>query len=416
MSSTAFRTAAGVTFRYRGVRPDGSQVSGEIEAADDSDAIARIRRTGAAPVELRVVPAGQAGPARGGRPYARRSTAISRALVGELAVLLGAGLPLDRALALAIGNIEDAKPAQAMGALLAAVREGAPLSRAMLENPALFSPAEAAMAEAGEAGGRLAEALERLSEMLEQAAELRRILVTAMIYPIALLIIAIAVIGLMLLYVVPQFEHLLDASRVQLPTATLAVITASRLLREEGLWGLIGLIAFGFKRYGALARPAMRQAIDARILFVPLLGELLRRIDTARFAQTLAALLDGGVPLPHALLLAQRTISNSVMSAAVGQVAEGLRQGGGLAGPLAEAKVLPRLALAFVRTGEETSELALMLGRLAVVLDRDVRTRLERLVAIITPTITVVLGAIVATIIASIMSAILGFNDLAVAQ
>lgn len=399
-------------YRYRAVRADGSQVTGEIEAADNSDAIARIRRTGASPVELRLVAPGRSAPVR----TARQPKAISRALIGELAVLLNAGLPLDRALALAIGNIENAGAAEAMGALLSAVREGAPLSRAMLDNPALFSPAEAAMAEAGEAGGRLAEALERLSQMLEQAAELQRLVVTSMIYPVALLVIAIAVIGLMLLYVVPQFEHLIDASRVQLPTMTMVVITASRLLRADGLWGLTGLIVLGLALRQALARPAVRRAIDAQVLHVPLLGELLRRIDTARFAHTLGALLDGGVPLPGALLLAQRTISNSVMAAAIGKVAEGLREGGGLAAPLAAAKVLPRLAMAFVRTGEETSELALMLGRLGVVLDRDVRTRLERLVAIITPTITVILGAVVATIIASVMSAILGFNDLAVSQ
>ena len=401
-----------IAFRYRAVRPDGSQVSGEIEAADNSDAIARIRRSGASPVELRAVEAESSGPAR---PARRQSKAISRALISELAVLLSAGLPLDRALSLAIGNIENAKAAEAMGALLAAVREGAPLSRAMLDNPALFSPAEAAMAEAGEAGGRLAEALERLSEMLEQEAELQRILVTSMIYPIALLVIAVGVIGLMLLYVVPQFENLLDNSKVQLPTATVVVIGASRVLREDGLYGLLGLFALGFGLRQLLARPAARKSMDAYVLRMPLLGELLRRIDTARFAHTLGALVDGGVPLPNALLLAQRVISNSVISSAIGKVAEGLREGGGLAGPLAATKVLPRLALAFVRTGEETSELALMLRRLAVVLDRDVRTRLERLVAILTPTITVVLGAIVATIIASIMSAILGFNDLAVA-
>jgi general secretion pathway protein F len=398
-------------FRYRAVRPDGSQISGEIEAADNTDAIARIRRSGASPVELRLVEAGRAQAAEKAR---RQPRAISRALISELAVLLGAGLPLDRALALAIDNIENPAAAQAMGALLVAVREGAPLSRAMRDNPALFTPAEAAMAEAGEAGGKLAEALERLSDMLEQEAELQRILITSMIYPIALLVIAVGVIGLMLLYVVPQFEHLLDNAKVALPTATLVVIGASRLLREDGIYGLIALVALGFGLRQMLARPQVRKAIDAQVLRVPLLGELLRRIDTARFAHTLGALVEGGVPLPNALLLAQRVIANSVIAAAIGKVAEGLREGGGLAGPLAASGVLPRLALAFVRTGEETSELALMLRRLAVVLDRDVRSRLERLVAILTPTITVVLGAVVATIIASIMSAILGFNDLAV--
>ncbi len=405
--------SATLAFRYRAVRPDGSQIAGEIEAIDNGDALARIRRTGAAPIELRAVERGSTAQPRKGR---RQPRAISRALIGELSVLLGAGLPLDRALALAIDNIENPAAAQAMGALLVAVREGAPLSRAMLDNPTLFSPAEAAMAEAGEAGGKLAEALERLSEMLEQEAALQRILVTSMIYPVALLVIAVSVIGLMLLYVVPQFESLLDNTKAQLPAATMAVIGASRILREDGLWGLLALVALGFGLRQALARPAVKRSLDAQMLRMPLLGELLRRIDTARFAHTLGALVEGGVPLPNALLLAQRVIGNTVIAAAIGKVAEGLREGGGLAGPLAASKVLPRLALAFVRTGEETSELALMLRRLAVVLDRDVRTRLERLVAILTPTITVVLGAVVATIIASIMSAILGFNDLAVSQ
>jgi len=218
--------SAALAYRYRAVRPDGSQVSGEIEAADNRDAIARIRRSGATPIELQVVESGAA---------RRQPRSISRALIGELAVLLGAGLPLDRALALAIDNIENPDAARAMGALLVTVREGAPLSRAMLDNPALFTPAEAAMAEAGEAGGKLAEALERLSDMLEQEAALQRLLITSMIYPIALLVIAVSVIGLMLLYVVPQFEHLIDNTRGQLPTATLAVIGASRLLREDGL-------------------------------------------------------------------------------------------------------------------------------------------------------------------------------------
>ena len=196
----------------------------------------------------------------------------------------------------------------------------------------------------------------------------------------------------------------------------MAVIGASRALRAYGLWALPVLAGLGFAGRQMLARPGARRWFDARVLRVPVLGELVRRVDTARFAHTLGALVDGGVPLPNALMLAQRTIGNSVIADAIGAVAAGLREGGGLSGPLAAAGVLPRLALGFVRTGEETSELAMMLRRLAMVLDRDVRTRLERLVAILTPTITVVLGAVVATIIASIMTAILGFNDLAVSQ
>lgn len=406
---------AAPAFRYRAMRTDGRIVAGQLDAASESDALAQIRRSGNTPVELRLITAGtSAAPA--GERITRRNAAISRAVIAELAVLLKAGLPLDRALALAVGNIDDPAAAEAMGMLLSAVREGAPISRAMLDNPALFSPGEAAMAEAGEANGKLGEAMERLSQMLEQAAELRRLVITSMIYPIALSVIAVAVILMMLLFVVPQFERLLDNNQAELPFASLAVIAASQFLRAWGLWLLAGLVVIGLVLRNLLARPASRIRFDQIMLGLPLVGDLVRRIETARFAHTLGALLEGGVPLPGALALSQRTVSNTAIAAAIATIAEGVREGGGLSAPLAATGMLPHLAIGFIRTGEETSQLALMLSRLAVVLDRDVRTRLQRLVAILTPAITIVLGTAVAVIIASVMSAILGFNELAVSR
>lgn len=404
---------AAPAFRYRAMRADGRIVAGQLDAANESEALAQIRRSGNTPVELRLIPAGSAA-TPSGEPISRRNSAISRAVIAELAVLLKAGLPLDRALALAVGNIDDPAAAEAMGMLLSAVREGAPISRAMLDNPALFSPGEAAMAEAGEANGKLGEAMERLSQMLEQAAELRRLVITSMIYPIALSVIAVGVILMMLLFVVPQFERLLDTNKVELPFASMAVIAASQFLRAYGLWLLAGLVALGLALRNLLARPASRIRFDQLMLGLPLVGDLVKRIEIARFSHTLGALLEGGVPLPNALALSQRTIGNTAISTAIATIAEGVREGGGLSAPLAATGMLPHLAIGFIRTGEETSQLALMLSRLAVVLDRDVRTRLERLVAILTPAITIVLGTAVAAIIAAVMSAILGFNELAV--
>lgn len=407
--------SAAPAFRYRAMRTDGRIVAGQLDAANESDALAQIRRSGNTPVELRLITAGTPAAATG-ESISRRNSAISRAVIAELAVLLKAGLPLDRALALAVGNIDDPAAAEAMGMLLSAVREGAPISRAMRDNPALFSPGEAAMAEAGEANGKLGEAMERLSQMLEQAAELRRLVITSMIYPIALSVIAVAVILMMLLFVVPQFERLLDNNQVELPFASMAVIAASQFLRAYGLWLLAGLVVIGLVARNLLARPASRIRFDQIMLGLPLIGDLVRRIETARFAHTLGALLEGGVPLPSALALSQRTVSNTAMASAIAKIAEGVREGGSLSAPLAATGMLPHLAIGFIRTGEETSQLALMLSRLAVVLDRDVRTRLERLVAILTPAITIVLGTAVAVIIAAVMSAILGFNELAVSR
>jgi general secretion pathway protein F len=384
-----------------------------MEASDRVQAIAGLRRMGASPLE--VVPAASAPASRDTRLNAKgRATATT--IIGELAVLLQAGLQLERALALAIENVEDAGAAAHFVDVLRSVREGVPLSRAMAQKPGLFSPTAVAMTEAGEANGRLGEALARLSAMLEQSAELRRLVGTSMIYPIALLVIAVGVILLMLLFVIPQFESLFATSQKALPAASMAVMAASRFVRTYGLWLLGGGVIAAFGLRSLLAHPAARGMLDGWVLRVPQLGELVRRIETARFARTLGALIEGEVPLPAALTLSQRTISNGVIAAAVEKVATGVKEGGGVTAPLAAARVLPRLAIGFFRTGEETSQLGLMLTRLADVLDRDVKVRLQRLIGILTPLITVVLGATVAAIIASIMSAILGFNDLAVGQ
>ncbi|MEJ2459180.1 MAG: type II secretion system F family protein [Novosphingobium sp.] len=374
--------------------------------------MAALRRSGARPLELAALPPVPAGRPRKAKGKGRQAAAIS---IGELAVLLEAGLQLDRALALAVENVEDKAVAAHLADILRDVREGAPLSRAMAQKPELFSPTAVAMAEAGEANGRLGEALTRLAGALEQEAELRRLVVSSMIYPIALLVIAIGVVLLMLLFVVPQFESMFASATQELPTATVVVMMASRLLRQYGF--ILLLVLAGLVVAGAMAtrQPAIRLARDRLVLTVPQMGELVRRIETARFARTLGALIEGEVALPAALALAQRTLSNQVIAGAIGAVADGVKEGGGLTAPLAASGVLPRLAIGFLRTGEETSQLGMMLTRLADVLDRDVRTRLERLIGILTPVITVLLGATVAAIIASIMSAILGFNDVALA-
>jgi len=398
------------TWRYRAIGRDGSALAGEVDASDREDAVASLRRSGATPLELVVVP-----PRAPGRP--RRAGAKARAAattcIGELAVLIGAGLQLDRALALAIENVEDKRVGETLGEILRDVREGAPLSRAIAQKPELFSPTAMAMIEAGEANGRLGEALSRLAATLEQEAELRRLIGSSMIYPIALLVIAVGVVLLMLLFVVPQFESMFASAADKLPTATVVVMTASRLLRGYGLAMLLGIAVIGVGGALLLRRPAVRLARDRLVLALPLLGELVRRVETARFARTLGALIDGEVPLPAALALARRTISNQVLGDTIARVANGVKEGGGLTAPLAASGALPRLAIGFLRTGEETSQLGMMLGRLADVLDRDIRLRIERLIGILTPVITVVLGATVASIIAAIMSAILGFNDLA---
>jgi len=401
------------TFRYRATTASGVMRSGALEGASRAEVIAQLRRMGLMPLEA-VATAGAAGAGGAIRADGQTRQAVINAL-GELAVLLEAGLTLDRALAVCVGNILHPGIRAAFGKLHAQVKEGAPLSRAIAAAPDLFPPMASAMCEAGEADGRLGAALARLAESLDRAEALRQTVVSSLVYPALLMVVATSVILVMLLVVVPQFEGLFAGSQGKLPFATRMVMGASEGVRAYGLVGVaaIGAAVFALRQW--LRRPSMRLRFDRFALGVPQIGPLIVNAETAAFARTLGSLVDGGVPLPTALAIAQKSVSNTHMAGAIAKVVAGLREGGGLSGPLAASGVFPPMALSFLRTGEETAQLGLMLGRLADVLDRAVRSTIQRMIAVLTPAITVIMGAIVATVIASIMSAILGFNDLALA-
>jgi len=404
-----------VMFRYRALTGNGATVGGQIDALSRSDAVANLKKSDMRPimVEEEAVVAGR----RDHRSVDGRSLRLVNNFLSEIGVLLRSGLPLDRALAIAVDNVDQPHLKTRVGEVLAAVREGKPLSAALSAQNGLFPALAPAMSEAGEANGQLGQALERLAQMLEQTEQQRRQVASAMLYPIAMSIVAIGVMLLMLLFVVPQFEPLFaTAPAGSLPPASVAVMAISRFVRDHGLVLLGGLAAIGFATRQALAQASTAQWLDRQVLDVPQIGSLIRNIETVRFSRSLGALLDGDVPLPVALELARRTISNRHVRKAIGDVTDQVRQGGGLSAPLLRTGALPTIAISFIRTGEESSELGPMLGRLATLLDRDIETRLERLIAVATPAIIVTLGVAVAGMVASIMSAILGFNDLAVTR
>ena len=395
------------SFRYRAVTAEGRVTKGLIDGESCSQALDRIRGLGLTPIEAvegRAAKATRRIGAAGRRAFAQK--------LGELGVLLGAGLTLDRALALCVDNAHDPASAALLLQISRKVREGAPLSIALAEAEGRLPPMASAMVEAGETNGRLDQALNRLATTLEREEELKATLREAMIYPAILFALALAVIGLLLFFVVPQFETLFSA-QADLPFATRVVIGLSRGARAWGWLALAALVAGAVAMQVWLASPDVRKRLDRWVLRTPHIGELARAIETARFARVLGSLVEAGVLVPTALSIARRSLGNSEMSEAVESVAQGLKRGAGLSGPLAAAGVFPKIAISFLRTGEETAQLGLMLERLADLLDRDVRKSLQTLISILVPTITIVMGAAVAGVIASVMTAILGFNDLA---
>jgi general secretion pathway protein F len=400
-------------FRYRAATTAGALSAGQLEGGSPAQVIDQLRRAGLTPIEV-VETAGAARPAQAVRASAASRRAVANA-ISELSVLLGADLTLDRALAVCADNIIRPAEKAAFAAIHRRVKEGAPLSRAMAEAKDLFPPMASAMAEAGEANGRLDVALAKLAETLERTEALRQLVASAMVYPIMLLVIAAAVILTMLLWVVPQFEGLFSDAGAQLPFITHMVMGLSHAVRRYGLIGVGVGAAVIILLTRWLRGPSMRGAFDRWMLNLPQVGPLTTATELGRFARVLGSLVEGGVPLPEALAIARRSLVNTHLSAAMARVAAGVKQGAGLTASLSAEGVFPRGALSFIRTGEETARLGLMLGRLAEVQDREVRTRVEALIAVLTPLITVIMGAIVATVIASIMTAILGFNDLALA-
>ena len=401
------------SFRYRAATAGGQMRFGVIDAPSASDAMADLRRLGLVPIEAAPTKAKAVDAAKARLDAAGRQALINA--LGELAVLLGAGLTLDKALAISVENARDPRLKALLATLHGRVKEGHSLSRAMTEAGSMMPALAPAMAQAGEADGKLDQALARLAETLDRAEALRRTVVSSMIYPALLLLVATGVISVMLLFVVPQFETLFSDQAVRLPFATRLVMGASHALRAYGLGGV--LLAGGalFAARQMLRRAQARRSIDKALLAAPGLGPLIAKAETARFARVLAGLVRGGVALPAALDIGRRSLANTHMAEAVAKVAAGLKEGGGLSGPLAATRLFPPMAISFLRTGEETATLGLMLERLADVLDRDVRTAVERLMGLLTPVVTLLMAALVGGIIASIISAILGFNDLALA-
>ena len=401
------------SFRYRASTGAGTLKAGVLEAPSLGEVLEQLRRSGLAPIEAIEVRSSSV-------PRRRQLGAASRATIaktlGELAVMLDANITLDRALGVLASNIPRAADRALFLGLREQVKEGQPLSKAMEAAGPGFPPIASAMTAAGEANGRPAAALAKLAETLERAEALRTTISSALVYPAMLLLIAAGVIALMLYWVVPQFETLFDDADAPLPRMTRLVLDVSRAARSQGLVWLACTVAVAFTAPRLLAQPRVRIWADREVLNVPGLGALIAMAQTARFVRVLASLVEGGVALPDCLAIARRSLGNTHMAAAVGRVAEGLRQGGGLTDPLEATGVFPALALSYLRTGEETAQLGLMLARLADVLDREVRTRVERSIAVVTPLITVIMGAIVATVIASIMTAILGFDNLALAK
>ena len=402
-------------FRYKATTPVGEVSEGELDVRDEAAALEHVQALGLIPI--RIAPAeADAATASGARRGLFSARRIGQDQVGaltrELATLLRSGLPLDRALEILIGLATTPQ----MQALLMRVRDdvrgGAALSKAIEAHPAVFSRFYVGMVRAGEAGGSLATVLARIAEFMERSKELKETVMSALIYPGILVLASVTSVMLLLIFVVPQFSQMFEQSGKALPLATRMVIGAGETLRRY--WWALPLGALLVWRYFAwqMSRPESKARWDGRFLRLPLAGDLLTKIEVARFARTLGTLLANGIPLLAALAVVKDTVGNSVIAAGLDAARERLKAGQGLSQPLMAQGVFPPLAVHMVGVGEETGQLDEMLTRIADVYDKEVALAVKRMLALLEPVLILGLGLVIGGIIISILLAILKVNSL----
>ena len=399
-------------FEYKAVAPNGETVRGTMEAATMDLVVLKLQEAGNIP--LHAHESGTSGFSLSSLRLSRRgmnSREVSQ-FTQQLSTLLSAGLPLDRSLHVLMDLSENERVQRTVTDIRDRVREGGSLSDALEEQHGAFNRLFVNMVRAGEVGGTLDVTLSRLTDYLERSRDLKDSVISALIYPILLLLLAAGSLILLLVYVIPQFTPIFEELGGDLPLITKIVLGVGAIL-QNFWWAIIlltALVVWQFRRM--LADQEKRFAWDGRVLATRWIGDLVGKLETARFTRTLGTLLSNGVPLLSALSIARNVISNTVLRKDLNDAAREVKTGGGLAPNLASGGRFPRLALQMISVGEETGQLDTMLMKVSDTYDTEVRNTIERLLSIFTPVVTMLLAMLIGTIVLSVLLAILSINDL----
>jgi general secretion pathway protein F len=411
-------------FIWRAAKADGSTQEGKISASSREAVSRQLLRQGLTPLRVAEAEAPASGAARAAdanaqpRPAFRgRDKGVTHAdihvLTNELAVMLRAGLPLDRALRVLIGMAPRPSVEVLLDDIFKSVKAGRGLSQALAPHQALFGDFYINMVRSGETGGQLSEVLSRLTEHLERLKNLRESVISALIYPAILVFVAVISIVVMLGFVVPQFEHLFEDLGDALPMPTRIVVGMGHLFSDW--WWLLALVvvvsALGIRQ--RIATPEGKIWRDKILLGLPMVGAMVQKYEATRFTRSMGTLLGNGVPIVTALRIAADTMSNQQLRASMESVTPAIKQGGRLADALHATRLFTPLALNMVRLGEETGRLDAMLLELARVYDAEVETSIKRILALLEPALILFLGTMIAMIIISILLGILSVNQLA---
>lgn len=389
------------TFAYSGKTRAGKNVSGEFSADTMDAAVAALRRD--AILVTRITPAKEAtGQAKKGKAGSLGKKVAAKNLAvftRQFSVMIDAGLPLVQCLDILGSQEEDKNFAAVILQTRTDVEGGASLADAMRKHPRTFDSLFTNMVAAGEAGGILDTILKRLATYIEKAVKLAGQVKSAMIYPVAVIVIAGLVVGVILWKVIPTFAQLFAGLGAELPLPTRVVIAASDYLVKYFLVvaGATAVGAFLFRRYYATS--AGRRTVDGSLLRAPILGDILRKISVARFCRTLATLISSGVPILDGLEITAKTSGNAVVEDAVMSTRKSIERGETISVPLKETGVFPAMVVQMIGVGEATGALDTMLAKIADFYEEEVDTAVAGLLTLLEPIMIAILGVIVGGIV-----------------
>jgi type IV pilus assembly protein PilC len=387
------------TFAYSGRTRAGQTVSGERVADTMDAAVAALRREQI--MVMRIDPAkaraaAAAKKSKGGVKVPSKNLAI---FTRQFSVMIDAGLPLVQCLEI-LGKQE---PHKGFSAVILKVREdveaGAALADAMKKHPKTFDALYSNMIAAGEAGGILDTILKRLAVYIEKAVKLKSDVKSAMIYPVAVIVIAAVVVGAILWKVIPTFAQLFAGMGAELPLPTRIVISASDGLVAYGWIGIIALGVAGYALKTYYATEAGRRSIDGLLLRTPILGNILRKVAVARFCRTLSTLMASGVPILDGLDITARTAGNAIIEDAIQVTRTSIERGETISGPLRETNVFPSMVVQMINVGETTGALDAMLSKIADFYEEEVDSAVAGLLTLMEPVMIAFLGVIVGGIV-----------------
>jgi general secretion pathway protein F len=409
-------------YAYRGLSDKGRNVGGIIDADSPKSARIKLRRSGIFPTDLNET-RDQVGGAKS--PVSKSSFSFDLSgmferitpqdlalMTRQLATLVGAGLPLVECLGALVEQVDGPKQKKILSQVRERVVEGGNLADAMKAHPAIFNDLFVNMVRAGEASGALDLVLIRLAEYTERAAALRSKVRSALTYPVFMGLASMAILFFLLSYVVPKVTRIFEETHAQLPTVTLVLLAISGFLSNYW-WAVVGVVLIAVIAVRVSIRsPAGRLRFDRLTLRIPYFGKVLKKVALARFARTLSTLLLGGIPLLQALDIVKHVVSNMVLSNAIEDGRNSIREGHSVADPLKKSGLFPPLLIHMIAVGEKSGELESMLARAADAYDGEVEASVSALSSIIEPLLVIFMGGVVLFIVMAILLPIFELNQL----